>query len=47
MPVRRSPQKQSRKLTWDKVYTKELFRRYRANPADEVAGHTLRVSLRR
>ena len=36
MPVRRSPQKQTRKLSWDKVYTKELFRRYRANPADEA-----------
>ena len=25
MPIRRSPQKQTRKLSWDKVYTKELF----------------------
>jgi RNA polymerase sigma-B factor len=36
MPVRRSPQKQTRKLTWDKAYTRELFVRYRANPSDEV-----------
>jgi RNA polymerase sigma-B factor len=37
MSIRRnSPQKQSRKLSWDKPYTKELFRRYRLN-GDEAA----------
>ncbi len=37
MPVsRRSPAGQSRKLSWDKAHTRELFRRYREN-GDEAA----------
>lgn len=32
----RRPEKQSRKLSWDKRYTRELFRRYRLN-GDEAA----------
>jgi RNA polymerase sigma-B factor len=36
MPVSRRPAKQSRKLSWDKRYTRELFRRYRLN-GDEAA----------
>ncbi len=36
MPTSRRPQKQSRRLSWDKVYTKELFRRYRLEE-DEAA----------
>lgn len=37
MPIARRPQKQnSRRLTWDKVHTKELFRIYRLN-GDEAA----------
>ncbi len=36
MPISRRPQKQSRKLTWDKVYTRELFVRYRLD-GDEAA----------
>jgi RNA polymerase sigma-B factor len=36
MAIRNSPRKQSRKLSWDKKYTKELFRRYRLND-DEAA----------
>lgn len=32
----RRPEKQTRKLSWDKRYTKELFRRYRLD-GDEVA----------
>jgi RNA polymerase sigma-B factor len=36
MAIRHSPHKQSRKLSWDKVYTKELFRRYRLE-GDEKA----------
>ncbi|MDR3686997.1 MAG: sigma-70 family RNA polymerase sigma factor, partial [Coriobacteriia bacterium] len=31
-----APRKQTRKLSWDKAYTRELFRRYRLN-ADEAA----------
>jgi len=36
MPSSRGPKKQSRKLSWDKKYTKELFRRYRLE-GDEAA----------
>jgi RNA polymerase sigma-B factor len=36
MAIRNSTPKQSRKLSWDKVYTKELFRRYRLE-GDESA----------
>ena len=36
MPTRSGAHKQSRRLSWDKVYTKELFRRYRFE-ADEAA----------
>lgn len=36
MPTSRRPEKQSRKLTWDKRYTRELFVRYRLD-GDEAA----------
>jgi RNA polymerase sigma-B factor len=36
MPSSRRPDKQTRKLTWDKAYTRELFRRYRTT-GDEAA----------
>jgi RNA polymerase sigma-B factor len=36
MAIRNSAHKQTRKLTWDKAYTKELFRRYRLE-GDESA----------
>ncbi len=36
MPSSRRPEKQSRKLSWDKAYTRELFRRYRLH-GDEAA----------
>ncbi|MDZ4063210.1 MAG: SigB/SigF/SigG family RNA polymerase sigma factor [Coriobacteriia bacterium] len=36
MPTARGPRKQSRKLSWDKAYTRELFRRFRLE-ADEAA----------
>ena len=36
MPARGGPHKQSRKLSWDKEYTRELFRRYRLED-DEAA----------
>ena len=36
MPTRSGAHKQSRRLSWDKVYTKELFRRYRLED-DEAA----------
>ncbi len=36
MPSSRRPEKQSRKLSWDKAYTRELFRRYRLD-GDEAA----------
>lgn len=29
MPLSRRPEKQTRRLSWDKTYTRELFRRYR------------------
>lgn len=36
MRARNKPDPQQRKLTWDKAYTRELFRRYRLN-GDEAA----------
>ena len=36
MPSRSGPHKQSRRLSWDKVYTKKLFRKYRLE-GDEAA----------
>lgn len=36
MPTARGPRKQSRKLSWDKAYTRELFRRFRLE-GDEAA----------
>ncbi len=36
MPHSRRPEKQTRRLSWDKAYTRELFRRYRLEGSEEA-----------
>ncbi len=45
MPSSRRPEKQSRKLSWDKDYTRELFRRYRLNNDEDARDELITMYL--
>ena len=45
MPSSRRPEKQSRKLSWDKQYTRELFRRYRLNGDEDARDELITMYL--
>ncbi len=45
MPSARSPRKQSRKLSWDKKHTKELFRRYRLEDDESARDELITMYL--
>src|SRR5512133_1432990 len=45
MPTRNGSHKQSRRLSWDKVYTKKLFRRYRLEGDEEARDELITMYL--
>ncbi|HET6351966.1 MAG TPA: SigB/SigF/SigG family RNA polymerase sigma factor [Coriobacteriia bacterium] len=45
MPSSRRPEKQSRKLSWDKQYTRVLFRRYRLNGDEDARDELITMYL--
>ena len=45
MPIRGSAPKQSRRLSWDKAYTKELFRRYRLEGDEDARDDLITMYL--
>jgi RNA polymerase sigma-B factor len=45
MPTRNGPHKQSRRLSWDKVYTKKLFRKYRLEGDEDARDELITMYL--